>query len=550
MNLDEVRDPRTKSTGTTPAPLASKLVAVFVALGFWLLVFNSPALAGSLTKTFENNTGKDAYDLHIDYNAPVKDVVQTPETFSSVDDGSVVDLKDGTVAAGNSIKIKVTGEDGATDLKISKWWWTDKNHKRLGKVHDGCNASDGCINSDEADRFDGFDTATLSGVVTIEIKTDDGQQVNLTVPADVRSGETTSALIETQDSATLEGAVLDIGGKKHQLHNGVFTFVVPIAKTTLPIILQARTGREIAHRQIPVNKIPAQTDNVAPPRIGQTGQIVAIPTGKISKYDGIAGNTHVAFTPQSMPTAPINMAVIAESPRGAFVKIPTDAQTGAGMLMIEENGVSEQFKHNVLRVKLTAGKLLLNRGERTPLLVEVPENDMKGLVEDNYQVTVSVKNLSPSVVRFSSTYSDQITTKIPKNGIVNLGLTGIGAGAFTIHAFLKGVFGGGPSDPRDWVRKIAELKREAANQSQNTKNQEALRKNADSMDETADKDDNWDDKGQPKNKEKLRKFLQKEKEDLDKMQKRENEGSEAWNKIGKAKDAVDKAAKAAGVKLK
>ena len=112
------------------------------------------------------------------------------------------------------------------------------------------------------------------------------------------------------------------------------------------------------------------------------------------------------------------------------------------------------------------------------------------------------------------------------------------------------MLGDAPSNPRDWVRKIAELKREAANQSENSKNQKELTKNADSLGKTAGNKDDWDKDGQPNDKERFRKLLEKEKEDLDKMQKRENEGSEAWKKIGEAKIAVDKAAKAAGVKLK
>ena len=394
---------------------------------------------------------------------------------------------------------------------------------------------------------------SLEGVVTVEIKTDGGQPVNLTVPADVRPGDTISFSAETQDTATLSGAVFDIGGKEHKLLDRILTVVVPQAVgMALPIILKNSSGREIGRQQIAINKnpgsIPEQPVNVPPPRIGQTGQIVSIPTGTLGPYDGNADNTRVAFTPQSMPTASINIPVIAKSPRGTFAKIPTDIQTGPGMLTIEENGVREQFKHNVLRVKLTADKLQLKRGEGTPFRVEVSANDMAGLAEDNQEVTCILKNLSPSVVRFNSTSSNQMTVRIPKNGIINLGLTGVGAGAFTIHAFLKAMLADSPSNPRDWVRKITELKREAANQSENSKNQKELKKNADSLGKTADNKDDWDKDGQLKDKEKFKKFLEKEKKDLDEMQKRDTKGSEAWKKIGEAKDAVDKAAKAAGVK--
>ncbi len=385
------------------------------------------------------------------------------------------------------------------------------------------------------------DSATLSGVVTIEMKPDNGQPVNLTLPADMRPGDTISFSADTQDTATLSGAVLDIGGKEYQLRDKMLTFVVPLlAEVALPVILKDRSGREIARKHIPINKnaTSALPGNVPPPRIGQTGQIVSIP----GKFDGIADNTHAAFTPNAPQSAQTNVPVVAKSPRGTFVKIPSNAPTGAGTMTIQEKGVPQHFKFNVLNVKLSADTLQLKRGETTPLAVIMSGGE--GLVEGNYQVTLDLTNLSPSVVRFKSTSSDNITAKVTFNnkGVAtfNETLTGVGAGAFTIRALLKGVLGDEPSTPRDWVRKIAELKRKAANQSANTQNQKALRKNAGDLDKTADNDKNWDKFGQPKDKEKFRKVLKKEKEDLDKMQKRETKDSEAWKKIGEAKDAVDK----------
>ena len=55
----------TESLRTT-AMTGLKLLTVFAALGFWLLLFDSPALASSSSHIFKNETGKVAYDLHIE----------------------------------------------------------------------------------------------------------------------------------------------------------------------------------------------------------------------------------------------------------------------------------------------------------------------------------------------------------------------------------------------------------------------------------------------------------------------------------------------------
>lgn len=288
---------------------------------------------------------------------------------------------------------------------------------------------------------------SLEGVVTIEMKTDNGQQVNLTIPADIRAGDTISGSVNEQDSATFSGAVFDIGGKEYRLRDRILTFVVPAAAgAALPVILKNSAGYEIGRKQIPINKnaglsgnIPTQLGNVVPPRIGQTGQIVSIPTtGKIGKYDGIAGDTRVAFTPNTPQATPTNIPVIAKSPRGTFVKVPSNAQTGAGALSIEDAGVRAQFPFNVLNISLRADMLSIPRGKTTTLHAEI--TGMKGLVEDKCDIMLNLKNLSPSVVRFKSSSSDNITTKVTPNSqgtaMFNYTLTGINAGAFTIRAWL------------------------------------------------------------------------------------------------------------------
>ncbi len=135
-------------------------------LAIFLLISFSMANGGTLSHTFENQTGRTAYDLHIKYNRQAKIISQDPEAFDKVNDGgddgkNIVDLSEGSVANGNSVKIKAQSKTG--DLKINTWWWTDKDHNRIGDIHDGCNVSDGCMESGAGDSM---------GAVSERLRTD------------------------------------------------------------------------------------------------------------------------------------------------------------------------------------------------------------------------------------------------------------------------------------------------------------------------------------------------------------------------------------------
>jgi hypothetical protein len=281
----------------------------------------------------------------------------------------------------------------------------------------------------------------LAGVVTLEAKTEGGRQLSLTLPADIRAGDTISGSVSQEGSEEKEetgapaGASVEVGGVKYELRDRVFTFVVPASAASTPVVLKDGSGREVARRELTINQ-DAGPGGVAPPRIGQTGRIVAVP----ADCDGMAGNTRASFTPAASAAAPApaptNLPVVAESPRTAFVSIPPDAPAGAGSLTVEDAGARRQLKFNVLSVKLSADKLQLTRGEKTRLHAQV--GGVMGLVEDNQRVTLELKILTPSVVRFSSTPPDSVTTKVTKDGVLSFGLTGSSAGAFNIQATLLG----------------------------------------------------------------------------------------------------------------
>jgi len=332
------------------------------------------------------------------------------------------------------------------------------------------------------------DLIVLPGVVTVAMETKRGQ-IKLTLPADMRAGDTISGTVyeydargnvvrtenEARTSDALEGAVIDINGQQHKLRDRVLTFGVPAATaaSSLPIILRDRSGREVERSQIPINQNatstvpsrpggdqpivpprpnnfpPTPLDNFQPPRIGQIGRELSIP----GNFDGHANTTRVFISNQPAE-------FLAESPRGTFVKVPKNIPAEPTMLTVEEvfnvpgrtapQTVRQEFKFNPVLVDLSADKLQLVRGEGTTLHIII-----RGLQLDDYEqlLLIELENLSPDVVRLSAGEDRSLETKQPGqvlsdvirktvdpskalNGVISFDerLTGVRAGAFSIRA--------------------------------------------------------------------------------------------------------------------
>jgi hypothetical protein len=71
--------------------------------------------------TFDNNTGVAVFDIHIEFDQAV-----------TIEDGGDFEEYEND----GSLKIKVRGSGNARP-KVKKWYWTDKNHRRVGDVHNG-----------------------------------------------------------------------------------------------------------------------------------------------------------------------------------------------------------------------------------------------------------------------------------------------------------------------------------------------------------------------------------------------------------------------------
>lgn len=410
-------------------------------------------------------------------------------------------------------------------------------------------------------------SASPQGTVTVELKTDKGK-VRVILPDDMRAGDTISGTVSAEQSPaqpakvggavegevvevkTVEGEVVATKKLDPSLPVQPLTFTVPRGASSL----QFSIGKHIPQAVVSINAgpagNPAQSGNFTLPRLGQTGRSISIP----GNFDGHAANTGVGIGGRELP-------VIAESPRKAVVQIPADCPTGPASLTVKE-GDLKTSAFNVVAIQLKADKLNLMKGEKTNLHIAI--TGLEGLKDNSGSIKLQIENASPQTVSLISSnpaYQSNGNAGAMSARAVNPDggstltiteqLTGVSPGNFQIVATLLAP----PAEPeqasvRDQVRKIADLKKEAANLvSGNSKAKKELEENAKFVTGTADNEKNWDKDGDPKNKEGFKKFLKDEKEKLDHIQKVVGGDSAAGQKIGEAKDAVDKAARDAGITL-
>jgi hypothetical protein len=97
--------------------------------------------AGSRRKiTFDNNTGAAVFDLHIEFDQST--TIEDGGDFEEYENDGTSnpdlydDESDPGVGAAGSLTITVRGSGNARP-KVKKWWWTDKNHKRVGAINMG-----------------------------------------------------------------------------------------------------------------------------------------------------------------------------------------------------------------------------------------------------------------------------------------------------------------------------------------------------------------------------------------------------------------------------
>jgi len=108
------------------------------AMLFIILIATGVAMAGATRQfTFNNNTGRAANDLHIEFKQAVEPVAGATGNYGPFPNAqgsgtSKVDFDGGTVVNGGSASIKF--KTGSSKITIKKWWWT-RDGVRIGHVH-------------------------------------------------------------------------------------------------------------------------------------------------------------------------------------------------------------------------------------------------------------------------------------------------------------------------------------------------------------------------------------------------------------------------------
>ncbi len=147
---------------------------------------------GQQTFVFPNNEIEDAHDLHIEWKKAVRIVSSTP--FKGVKGSGTgrTDLDGGTVAKEVGIAEITVDFDGDKPPTVLKWWWTKKDHSRLGDEKTG---------NPEAPK-------APSAPVKTTLTTEDGTQtgtfetpagkIKVTLPDDMRAGDTISGTVTAE----------------------------------------------------------------------------------------------------------------------------------------------------------------------------------------------------------------------------------------------------------------------------------------------------------------------------------------------------------------
>ncbi len=405
----------------------------------------SMAKVGTLGHTFENKTGKTAYDLHIKYNRQAKVISQDPEAFDKVDDGgeagsNTIDLSEGSVANGGKVKVKAEAKTG--DLEINKWWWTDKDHNRIGKENDGCKATDGC-SSDAADPAANTGAvSTASGLTNVVF---DLPQAKVTVylPDDMVAGDTISGTVIAEPKAgyvqdnspnaeTLTGVVIDLGdGQKVPVCDpcsALRSFVLPHVFDQLGRVINVsliEPGRNTITKKVPLQPagVLTTTDPNIPP-FAQTGHPLPIS----GPFDGNSSNTLGTIGSQQA-------VILAESRRKLILRTPGNL-TGPVQVSATDNGKTTSGQVRILSVQLTSPKTKLKSGEETKVHMEI-----KGLKGEKRNVPVRIVttgnantqggnqqdiNIAPGDVSQAGTFVRDFT------------LVGTSTGAFSVTATVQG----------------------------------------------------------------------------------------------------------------
>jgi hypothetical protein len=304
-----------------------------------------------------------------------------------------------------------------------------------------------------------------NGLLSYTMAASSSQQVKFRLPLDIRTGDRiTGTVVEEPKktpkeagnaSATLEGVVIEIDGKKTKVSDRVISFIVPAGLTSIPFLLKNSAGQVIEQGQIPVfSSISSPFGDdfpimFSPAKIAQPGQ----PLKVAGSFDGNTANTNITLNGQPCE-------IIAESPRMSYVQVPATAAAGVADLAINENNTTTETKVNVAVLNLTANKTNLRKGEKATVTVTI--TGLQGL-EQEKDCKIEVTNVTPTVVRIKNTEGNSVNKTVPKGQSgeykFSFDILGISQGNFGLEGLLFCTIptGGTADDFRDRLRKTKDF---------------------------------------------------------------------------------------------
>lgn len=321
-------------------------------------------------------------------------------------------------------------------------------------------------------------TSNVGGALEIEADTLI-YDVKVYLPDDMAAGDTISGTVvaepkgntpeeKEKNSDTLEGLVIEVGGKPVSIRQRTFTIqpnfdqtpsketpgqnqtvTVTIrnaanqstGRTVIPIVPFIRFEPPASSGQPPQN-VTAPASEAARfsfPAIGQQGRPVEI----FGPFDGDFSNTRVMYGPAGSSVQDFEKntenvsagfgirAPLAESPRKVVFRAPADVTGPIAFMLNEQNARATGAMRN-LGVRLSAPKTNLLRGERTTLTVEV--SGLQG-IKDNVPLQLDSKG----VITMDGGSFQNLRIKpneVQKDGryTTTRQITGQQAGGFTVTA--------------------------------------------------------------------------------------------------------------------
>ena len=249
-------------------------------------------------------------------------------------------------------------------------------------------------------------------------------KVIVNLPDDMSAGDTLSGTViaepigkteeeRRRNTDELNGYVVEVEKARTPVIKEFLQWTIPatLAGGVTYLILRDNEGKEVARTEIAVQPTPpviarptkpALTD-YSLPIIGQAGRPVQIP----GLFDGNSSNTGVKIGGQ-------RTRVLAESPRKAVVESPLDI-VGPTEIELREGDVVAKGKLNNLRVKLTASKTTLRKGEGTTVTARV--EGLRGLPPQAYPIPLEMVNRTPEIVRFEEGAGQAISHSIPHSSV-------------------------------------------------------------------------------------------------------------------------------------